>query len=128
MRKPRAWRLRLELDAADHGQAFIRRGRLPGEEPPTGHVHLAPDLAVELTSPNDQYDVVEVKVERYLRAGVRLVWVVSPQNHTVRVHRLNGSSASLRENDELDGEDVLPGFRCPVRDLFPRPPAPPVTE
>jgi Uma2 family endonuclease len=58
-----------------------------------------------------------------VRAGVRLVWVMSPQNHTVRVYRGNGSSYSLRENDELDGEDVVPGFRCRVGDLFPRPPA-----
>ncbi len=55
-------------------------------------------------------------------AGVRLVWVINPRNHTVRVYRADGSSGSLREDDELDGEDVLPGFRCPVQNLFPRPP------
>lgn len=101
--------------------AFVRYGRFPGEQLPPGHAHLAPDLAVEVVSPNDTYEDVDEKIEEYLRAGVRLVWIISPQNHTVRVYRVNGSSHSLRENDELDGEDVVPSFRCPVRDLFPQP-------
>jgi Uma2 family endonuclease len=103
--------------------SFVRFGRFPGERLPPGHALLAPDLAAEVVSPNDLYEEVDQKIEEYIRAGVRLIWVISPQNHTVRVYRLNGSSASLRENDELDGEDVLPGFRCRVGDLFPRPPA-----
>ncbi|MHB1426015.1 MAG: Uma2 family endonuclease [Gemmataceae bacterium] len=103
--------------------SFVRYGRFSEEQLPGGYARLAPDLAVEVISPNDKYEEVDEKIEEYLRAGVRLVWIISPQNHTVRVHRLNGSSHSLRENDELDGEDVVPGFRCPVRDLFPHPPA-----
>jgi Uma2 family endonuclease len=103
--------------------SFVRFGRFPGEELPRGYASLAPDLAVEVISPNDLYEEVDQKIEEYLRAGVRLVWVISPLNHTVRVYRLDGSSASLRDADELDGEDVLPGFRCPVRELFPPPPA-----
>lgn len=101
--------------------AFVRYGRFPEEKLPPGHAHLAPDLAAEVVSPNDTYEEVDEKIEEYLRAGVRLVWIISPHNHTVRVYRLNGSSTSLRDNDELDGEDVLPGFRSPVRDLFPQP-------
>ena len=101
--------------------SFVSFGRFPGETLPPGFARLAPDLAVEVVSRNDLYEEVDEKIEEYIAAGVRLVWVVSPQNHTVRVYRLNGSSASLRDNDELDGEDVLPGFRCPVRDLFPQP-------
>jgi len=105
--------------------SFVRFGRFPEERPPTGHAVLAPDLAAEVVSPNDLYEEVDRKIEEYVRAGVRLIWVISPENHTVRVYRPDGSSLSLREDDELDGEDVLPGFRCPVRDLFPRPPAAP---
>ncbi|HEY7428302.1 MAG TPA: Uma2 family endonuclease [Gemmataceae bacterium] len=101
--------------------SFVRHGRFRDEQLPGGHAHLAPDLAAEVISPNDKYEEVDEKIEEYLRAGVRLVWVISPQNHTIRVYRANGSSHSLRENDELDGEDVVPGFRCPVHDLFPRP-------
>src|SRR5262249_39351502 len=55
---------------------FIRYGRFPGEQLPPGHAQLAPDLAVEVSSPNDLYDDVEAKVEESLRAGVRLIWVI----------------------------------------------------
>ena len=103
--------------------SFVRFGRFPNEQPPSGHALLAPDLAVEIVSPNDLYEEVDRKIEEYISAGVRLVWIISPQNHTARVYRLNGSSISLREDDELDGEDVLPGFRCRVGDIFPPAPA-----
>jgi Uma2 family endonuclease len=103
--------------------AFVSFGRFPDEQLPLGYARLAPDLAVEVVSPNDLYEEVDEKVEEYLRAGVRLVWIISPHNHTVRLYRLSGGSQSLRVNDELDGEDVVPGFRCPVRDLFPQPAA-----
>jgi Uma2 family endonuclease len=99
--------------------SFVCFARSPREAPPP--VQLAPDLAVEVSTSDDLYEEVDGWIEEYHRAGVRLVWVVSPQNHTVRVYRLNGSSISLREDDHLDGEDVLPGFRCPVRELFPQP-------
>jgi Uma2 family endonuclease len=104
--------------------AFVRFGRFPNEQVPSGDALLAPDLAVEVVSPNDLYDEVERRVEDHLRAGVRLVWVISPPNRTMRVHRLDGTGASRRESDELDGEDVVPGFRSPIRDLFPPPPSP----
>lgn len=98
--------------------AFVRRGRFPDEQPPAGHAALVPDLAVEVISPNDLYEEVEAKVVEYLRVGVRLVWVVSPSQRTVRVHRADGVCRYLREGDQLTGEDVLPDFRCPVADLF----------
>jgi Uma2 family endonuclease len=105
---------------------FIRRGRLPGERLPEGHARIAPDLAVEVVSPNDTYYEVEGKVRDYLGAGVPLVWVVNPQTRTVRIHRGNGSLTDVREAEELTGEEVVPGFRCLVGDLFP--PAGPTPE
>jgi Uma2 family endonuclease len=104
--------------------SFVAYGRFPGEEVPPGYARLVPDLAAEVISPNDLYEEVDQKIEEYVRAGVRLVWVISPQNHTIRIYRVNGTCQSLREQDDLDGEDVLPGFRCRVRDLFPQPPPP----
>ena len=98
--------------------SFIRFGRLPNEQLPEGHLRMAPDLAVEVVSPHDLAYDVDSKVEDYLQAGVRLVWVVSPAARTVRVHRPDGPGTTLRADDEVTGGEVLPGFRCPVRDLF----------
>jgi Uma2 family endonuclease len=51
---------------------------------------------------------------------VPLIWVIHPQSRKVLVYRDDGSANRLLECDELSGEDVIPGFRCPVRELFPR--------
>jgi Uma2 family endonuclease len=100
--------------------SFIRFGRLPDEELPDGHCPIAPDLAVEVTSPRDTHYQVAEKIEEYLSAGVALVWIVNPNTRTVLVYRKDRDTVSfLHEDDELSGEDVLPDFRCPVRDMFP---------
>jgi Uma2 family endonuclease len=104
--------------------SFIPYGRLPGERIPKGHVQVAPDLVVEVVSPNDLFSEVLVKVEEYLGAGVRLVWVVDPETRSITILRADESVARLHDQDELDGEDVLPGFRCRVGDLFPPEPGP----
>jgi len=83
-----------------------------------GHVRLAPDLVVEVISPNDLAYEIDEKVDEYETAGVKLIWVVNPETKAVRVHRADGAVMVLREKDELDGEDILPGFRCPVAELF----------
>lgn len=58
------------------------------------------------------------KVAQWLKAGVRLVWVVDSEKRTARVYRADGSEALLGPHDALDGEDLLPGFRCPLADLW----------
>src|SRR5262249_54789382 len=95
--------------------SFVHRERLPLEQEPEGHCRIAPDLAIEVASPNDEFDELEEKVDEYLSAGVRLIWVVSPVGQRVFVHRANGQGTILRGDDELTGEDVLPGFHCLVR-------------
>jgi Uma2 family endonuclease len=100
---------------------FIRRGRLPEAEWGKGFCHVIPDLAAEVVSPNDTFDEVDTKVEEYLRLGVRVVWVVSLETRQVYVHRRDGTVAKVREDGELSGEDVVPGFRCRVSDIFPTP-------
>ena len=99
--------------------SYIRPGRLPNERIPRGDIPLAPDLAIEVVSPNDLYNEVDVKVSEYLDVGVALVWVVNPEARTAIVYRSDGSARRLREGDEIDGGDVLPGFRCRVGDFFP---------
>ncbi len=98
--------------------SFIRFGRLPGERFVIGHVRIAPDFAAEVVSPNDRASDLERKIKEYLLAGARLVWVIYPKTRSARIHRANGVVAEIGENDELTGEDVIPGFRCVLRDLF----------
>ncbi len=99
--------------------SFIRRGRLPGERPPKGHCTIAPNLAVEVLSPWEFASRIDTKVQEYLKAGVELVWIINPELRSVRIHRPDGSITELHENDELTGENVLPGFHCRVSALFP---------
>jgi Uma2 family endonuclease len=80
---------------------------------------IAPDLAVEVVSSRDEFAEVTEKVEEYLAAGIPLVWVIDPENQIVYVHRKDGSVTKLHKNDELFGEDILPGFTCKVAELFP---------
>jgi Uma2 family endonuclease len=61
-------------------------------------------------------------VDEYLEAGVELVWVVNPATRSVRVHRADGTVADFGEDDEITGEQVIPGFCCRVREFF-APPA-----
>lgn len=105
--------------------SFVRSDRLPAG-PPKGHCRVAPDLAVEVISPHELYSEVEAKVDEYLAAGVRIVWVIDPPHRAVRVHRADGTVTDLRDSDDLPGEDAVPGFRCRVGDLFVRSPAGPV--
>jgi Uma2 family endonuclease len=99
--------------------SFIRKGRLSEEQFREGHCLLAPDLVVEVVSPNDLYYEVDHKVTEYLNAGVRLVWVFNPNERNVRVFGSDGSVEQRGLTDELDGGDVVPGFRVRVDDLFP---------
>ncbi len=98
--------------------SFIARGRLPNEKPPRGHVRIPPDMAFEVVSPNDLAEGVEAKIEEYLQAGVRLLWVVYPVSQTVYIYRAGGGISRLTKSQELTGEDVIPGFVCRVEDLF----------
>ncbi len=98
--------------------AFIAAGRVPSPRP-AGHVLVRPDLAVEVTSPNDEVDELELKLADYRAAEIPLVWVVIPAVRIVRVFRLDGSVTQLRSGDTLTGDPVLPGFAVAVNDLFP---------
>lgn len=98
---------------------YVAPGRFANDEVPDGHIRATPDLAVEVVSPNDMYTRVEDKVDEYLRAGVPLVWVLNPENQTVRVFDdPEGRSTQLGPKDELTAPKVLPGFRCRIADLF----------
>jgi Uma2 family endonuclease len=97
--------------------AFIRTERLPSPLPQT-FADLAPDLVVEIASPNDAYTELRDKVDEWLQAGVQVVWVVDPQRHTVEVFQANAPIRVLREGDTLTGDPVLPDFQLPLSELF----------
>lgn len=97
----------------------VLQERLPFEKLSEGYIEIAPDIAVEVVSPNDLVYEVTQKIQEYLGAGVKLVWVVNPPARTVEVHRIDGSVVILKASDELTGESVLAGFSCRVGDLFP---------
>lgn len=98
--------------------AFVRYERLPEDGVPSGFCRFAPDLAVEVVSPNDSYTDVREKVGDWLAGGVQAVWVVDPQRRTVEIWRADGSVQSLTEDEMLESPELLPDFRLQVRELF----------
>jgi len=98
--------------------AFVRRERNTASRIPTGYWPGAPDLAVEVVSPNDTLQEVEDKVDDYLSAGALMVWVVNPRRKTVTLHVPGGQPIVLHQGDVLDAQTVVPGFRCRVAELF----------
>lgn len=98
--------------------SFVSWERLPEEGVPEGFLPGAPDLAVEVVSPNDRAEDVHDKILEYLEAGSQLVWVLWPVRRSVAVHDQSGLTRELGPEDELDGGEVLPGFSVRVSKLF----------
>ena len=98
--------------------AFVSKERLGGGRAPDGFVQTAPDLAVEVVSPNDSAMAIDAKVKEYFSAGARLVWVVYPVTMSVTVHRSPGETTTLNDGDTLEGEPVFEDFHVQVSDLF----------
>jgi Uma2 family endonuclease len=97
--------------------AFIARDRLPPAHA-RGFAEMAPDLAVEVLSPDDRPGEVLAKVADWLAAGTRLVWVVDPWRRLARVYREDGSETLITADAALDGEGVLPGLTCRLASIF----------
>jgi Uma2 family endonuclease len=98
--------------------AFIRRERIPESGIPKKFWPGAPDLAVEVLSPGDTRREVDEKVKDWLEAGARVVWVINPKRRSVSVYHSMTDAERLSEGDELDGGEVVPGFRCKVCEIF----------
>jgi Uma2 family endonuclease len=98
--------------------AFVSKARILAQGKPEKFWEGAPDLAVEVVSPNDRFDDVVEKVQEYLAVGARLVWVALPRSKSVMVYHPNGEIKIFHEGEELQGEDVLPGFVCLVQKVF----------
>jgi Uma2 family endonuclease len=98
--------------------AFLSNERLAAAGEVTRYFPGSPDLVVEIISPNDLYTEVDQKVIEWLEHGARLVFVVNPRRRVVIIHRPGQRPETLGVDDVLDGEDVVPGWRMAVRDLF----------
>ncbi len=96
--------------------AFISRARQT-ELPTQGYNPIAPDLAIEVISPTDDDDDIDKKVKLYIKAGV-LLWVVYPKRREVEVFAPGRQKQIVGTEGELDGGDVLPGFRLPLAEVF----------
>ncbi len=100
--------------------AFIHKDHLPAVDPEEPFWPGAPDLAVEVLSPNDSVSQIDEKVKAWLDSGASTVWVVNPRWENVTVYRSSTEMKIVTAKDELDGEDVVPGFRCKVSEIFSR--------
>lgn len=91
--------------------SWVSRERLEALNPdPTRFLPMAPDFAVELRSANDELKTVQQKVQEYINNGVRLGWLIDPQNQRVEIYRIGQNVEVLQSPTSLLGEDVLPGF------------------
>jgi Uma2 family endonuclease len=98
--------------------SFTRAGRFPEEVVPDDWADIPPDVAVEVVSANDRARSILDRVGEYLDVGVRRVWVIDPQKQRATVYRSLLDVRELGPDDDLDGEDLVPGFRCPLGELF----------
>ena len=98
--------------------AFISKSRAEQDAVEDGFWETAPDLAVEVMSPGDTIAAAERKALRWLDAGCLAVAVADPRRRRVRVYRPAAGVVTLTENDILEIDDVVPGWKLPLRELF----------
>jgi Uma2 family endonuclease len=97
--------------------SLILRERLPEGKPPEGFMDGAPDLAIEVISPNEDWAELGRKLGEYFMSGAKEVWLVDPEKVTVTVYKSLTDVQVFHAEDEITGGDLLPEFRCKVADL-----------
>jgi Uma2 family endonuclease len=97
--------------------AYWSKERLPVV--PLGYIDVAADLLVEVLSPGNTWKKIREKLREYFAKGVRMVWIISPEDRTLSIYRTLDEARLLHETATVTGEDVLPGFTCRVADLLP---------
>jgi Uma2 family endonuclease len=107
-----------QKDVRSPDVSFVAAGRFPEDKGPVGFGEFAPDLAVEVLSPDDRPRDVLEKVGEFLDSGTRLVWVIDPEKRAAAVYRSLTEVRQLGPEDNLDGEDVVPGFSCRLEEIL----------
>jgi Uma2 family endonuclease len=99
--------------------SFVAKERLKGlKRPPRGFFTGSPDLAIEILSPSNTVAEIHEKIVEYFQNDTRLLWVIHPEEKYVLVYHSSEPDRLLRPQDQLDGEDVVPGFAIAVAELF----------
>lgn len=97
---------------------FVTTRSMPIRESAEGYLETIPELVVEIRSKNDTSAYLNRKTAKYLQVGVQLVWVVDPEAATVTEYRPETSGKTLSKSDSLSCDDIIPGFRLPLDELF----------
>lgn len=97
---------------------FITNASLPIRKSKEGYLETIPELVIEVRSPSETGPAVRSKVDEYLDAGVKVVWVADPGPKTVTAYRRNQAQQVFGPADLLTIPDVIPGFQVPVAELF----------
>jgi Uma2 family endonuclease len=98
--------------------SFVRADRVPADGLRPGLFRFPPDLAIEVLSPSETASSLEEKIRDYALAGTALIWIVDPMRRTIMTIPADAPVSWLAEGDTLDGGAVVPGFSCPVADVF----------
>ena len=101
--------------------SFIPKARLKRlKSSPTAKTFFpgVPDLAVEVLSPNNSRSEMNERLRDFFSSGTQIVWLIDPETSCVEICRSLPQRRLIGPDGELDGEDLLPGFRYPINDLF----------
>jgi Uma2 family endonuclease len=99
--------------------SFISKARLAGlKKPTTEFFRGAPNLAIEVLSPNNSRREMEERLRDFFESGAQLAWIIDPETESAEICRSLTDRRLLGPGGELDGENVLPGFRCKLSELF----------
>lgn len=85
---------------------------------PDEYFEGAPELAVEVLSPSDPAEDLDIKIEQYLKSGAKQVWILYPKTKRIHVFHAVNQGTILHAEQTLEGRDLLPGFSVKVADLF----------
>lgn len=100
------------------GVSFTLKERLPDGRAPEGFGDVAPDLCTEIISPSEEPEEMARKIQEYFDAGAQQVWHLFPESRRLILYTSPQESTTHEADDEIDGGDLLPGFRCRVADLL----------
>jgi len=98
--------------------AFLSYQRVPKGKAATGFLRVPPELVVEVLAEDDTWTDIDEKIQDYHNTGVDMVWVADPQTRTVRVFPRAGTPSIVHDGSEIDGGEILPGFKVPIARFF----------